>query len=48
MFRMGIGELFVVTIICILALVFPSVVLAFLASITKRIKQIEEKLKDQS
>jgi hypothetical protein len=47
MFRLGVGEVFVIVMLCVLALVFPSAVLVFLTNITKRIKQIEEKLKDK-
>ena len=46
-FRMGIAEIVIVTVICLLAFVFPSVVILFLSNLSKRIKNIEENLKEK-
>ncbi len=46
--RLGVPEILIITVICILAFVFPSVVIMFLSNLAKRIKNIEENLKDKS
>ena len=47
-FRLGITEIVIVTVICLLAFAFPSAVILFLSNLSKRIKNIEENLKDKS
>ncbi|MBV6396798.1 MAG: hypothetical protein HFACDABA_02399 [Anaerolineales bacterium] len=47
-FRVGVTEAIVVTLICALAVAFPSAVVALLSSLVKRIKKIEENLKDKA
>lgn len=47
-FRLGIAEVIIITVVCVLAIGFPSAVLIFLSNLSKRIKNIEENLKDKS
>lgn len=47
-FRLGVGEILLISVICVLAIVFPSAVIMFLSNLSKRIKNIEENLKDKS
>ena len=47
-FRLGVSEILLISVICVLAIVFPSAVIMFLSNLSKRIKTIEENLKDKS
>ena len=47
-FRLGVSEIVIITVICLLAIVFPTVIVAFLSNLSKRIKNIDDKLKDKS
>ena len=47
-FRLGTGEILLISVICLMAIVFPSAVMMFLSGLSKRIKNIEENLKDKS
>lgn len=47
-FRLGVSEIVIITVICLLAIVFPSAVIVLISNLSKRIKNIEENLKDKS
>ena len=47
-FRLGAGEILLISVICLLAFAFPTAVMVFLSGLSKRIKNIEENLKDKS
>lgn len=47
-FRLGISEIVIIGVICVFAVILPAVLLAALSNASKRIKNIEEKLKDKS
>ena len=46
-FRLGVSEILLISVICVLAIVFPSAAIMFLSNLSKRIKTIEENLKDK-
>lgn len=47
-FRLGVSEIIIITVICLLAIAFPSAVIMFLSNLSKRINNIEDNLKDKS
>ncbi len=47
-FRLGISEIAIIGLICVFAVILPAVLLAALSNVSKRMKNIEEKLKDKS
>ena len=46
-FRLGVSEVLLISVICVLAIVFPGAVIMFLSNLSKRIKTIEENLKEK-
>ena len=46
-FRLGVSEILLISVICVLAVAFPSAVMLFLSKLSKRIKTIEENLKEK-
>jgi hypothetical protein len=45
--RIGIAELIIVTVTCLLAIGMPTIIIYFLVKINNKIKNIEDKLKDK-